>query len=97
MNPSTTQNSETLAGSDDTSLTESPSADPSISPIAPPMIVSVTAKNTMPGHQPGDKGTVLAGPILRGGQEACYIVAMDKGGGTTTSSIFGAEEIEPDV
>lgn len=58
--------------------------------------VRVTTQNTMPGHQPGDKGTVLAGPIFRGSNEPYYIVAMDKGGAAKTSTIFGAAEIELD-
>ena len=58
--------------------------------------VRVTANTSVPGHQPGDKGTVLVGPIVRGGGEPYYIVAMDKGGNGTTTTIFRIDEIEPD-
>jgi hypothetical protein len=59
--------------------------------------VRVTPRTTVPGNRPGDKGTVLVGPIMRGGGRPYYIVAMDDGGHATTNTIFSAEEIEPDV
>lgn len=59
--------------------------------------VRVTANSTMRGYQPGDKGTVLVGPILRRSGQPYYIVAMDKDSGSTTNSIFSADEIEADV
>ncbi len=57
--------------------------------------VHVSARSTVPGHQPGEKGTVMFGPILRAGSKPYYIVAMDKGDATTTT-IFSIDEIEPD-
>lgn len=59
--------------------------------------VRVTAVARVPGHLPGEKGTVLVGPILRGGGQPYYIVAMDKEGATSTNTIFSIDEIEPDV
>lgn len=58
--------------------------------------VRVTALARVPGHQPGDKGIVLVGPIVRGSGEPYYIVAMDKGENGTTTTIFTIDEIEPD-
>ena len=59
--------------------------------------VRVRTNMTVPGHQPGDKGTVVNGPILRASGEPFYIVAMDKRGTDTGDTIFSADEIEVDV
>ncbi|HTU17004.1 MAG TPA: hypothetical protein VMG10_02985 [Gemmataceae bacterium] len=59
--------------------------------------VRVTTASRVPGHPPGEEGTVLVGPILRGGGKPYYIVAIDKASTSTTSSIFAADEIEPAV
>jgi hypothetical protein len=57
--------------------------------------VRVTTANIMPGYRPGEKGTVLWGPIFQDSCEPYYIVAMGKED-ATTSIIFGANEIERD-
>jgi hypothetical protein len=63
--------------------------------------VHVTVNAAMLGYQPGDKGTVLIGPILRkDGGEPFYIVAMDKKStyrNDTSNTIFCASEIELDI
>jgi len=45
------------------------------------------------GIEPGDKGTIVAGPIVRDAQEPYYLVAMDKTEEATTT-ILAAGEIE---
>lgn len=57
--------------------------------------VRVASRSKVPGHQPGDRGTVLLGPILGDGSKPYYIVAMDKGA-TPTTTTFSIDEIEPD-
>jgi hypothetical protein len=60
--------------------------------------VRVTSRNRVKGYQPGDKGVVLEGPTAyAGSSDTSYIVAMDKDGPGVTSTIFAADEIEPDV
>lgn len=58
--------------------------------------VRVATNVATSGCQPGDKGTVLTGPILHRG-EVHYIVAIDKRGADSTSAMLKAEEIEPDA
>lgn len=58
----------------------------------------VTARCRMSGYSPGDKGTVLEGPVgYAGASDQSYVVAMDKDGPGSTTAIFGAGDIEPDV
>jgi hypothetical protein len=58
--------------------------------------VRLTANVAKSRYQPGDKGTVLVGPILGGGGKLHYVVAMDKAGADSTSIILSEEEIELD-
>lgn len=57
--------------------------------------VRVSVRSKVPGHQPGDTGTVVWGPILRNGSKPYYIVAMDHDTAATTT-IFHIDEIEPE-
>ena len=58
----------------------------------------VTARSRVEGYQPGDNGGVLEGPAVDAGvSDTSYVVAMDKGGPGSTSTVFAAEDIEPDV
>ena len=58
----------------------------------------VTARSRVEGYQPGDKGVVLEGPtVYAGAGDASYVVAMDKDGPGRTSTVFSADDIEPDV
>ena len=50
--------------------------------------------NTTLGIEPGDKGTIVAGPIVRDAQEPYYLVTMDEAEEATT--ILAAGEIELD-
>jgi hypothetical protein len=59
--------------------------------------VRIATNFPLPGYQPGDKGTVLTGPILRPNGQPYYIVAMDAASRYTPNAILGAEEIEPDA
>jgi hypothetical protein len=59
--------------------------------------IRISTEFPKPGFQPGDKGTVLFGPILRGNGQPYYIVTMDTGGCYSSNSIFCVDEIEPDV
>lgn len=59
--------------------------------------VRITVNAARSGCQPGEKGTVLIGPILRGDGGLYYIVTLDKGGADATSVIFKAEEVEPEL
>lgn len=59
--------------------------------------IRVATNAAISGCQPGDKGTVLTGPILRGGGGLYYVVALDKRGADSTSMILKAEQIEPDM
>jgi hypothetical protein len=59
--------------------------------------VRVTLRSRVKGYQPGDKGVVLEGPtVYADASDTSYVVAMDKDGPGSTSTIFGADEIEPD-
>ena len=60
--------------------------------------VRVTARSRVEGYQPGDKGVVLEGPaVYAGASDTSYVVAMDKDGPGSTSTVFAADDIEPDV
>jgi hypothetical protein len=60
--------------------------------------VRVTPGSRVKGYQPGDKGVVLEGPtVYAGASDTSYVVAMDKDGPGSTSTVFSADEIEPDV
>jgi hypothetical protein len=60
--------------------------------------VRVTPRSRVKGYQPGDKGVVLECPTAYAGSgDISYVVAMDKDGLGVTSTIFAADEIEPDV
>ena len=60
--------------------------------------VSVTARRRVEGYQPGDKGVVLEAPaVYAGASDTSYVVAMDKGGPGNTSTVFAADDIEPDL
>ena len=49
------------------------------------------------GYQVGDKGTVLDGPSnYDDSEEESYVVGMDKDAPGSTTTIFNAEDIEPD-
>jgi hypothetical protein len=59
--------------------------------------VRITATKDQSGYQPGDKGTVLRGPIIAvDGSGSFYIVTMDKDGAGSWT-LFDTEEVEPDV
>jgi hypothetical protein len=68
---------------------------PNLKPGDRVRVTANAAKSSL--YQPGDKGTVLVGPILRGGGKLYYIVGMDKAPADTTSIILSAGEIELDV
>ena len=58
----------------------------------------VTPGSRVKGYQPGDKGVVLEGPaVYAGASDTSYVVAMDKDGPGSTSTVFAADDIEPDV
>jgi hypothetical protein len=60
--------------------------------------VRVTSRSRVKGYQPGEKGTVLEGPATyAGASERSYVVAMDKDGPASTSTVFTADEIEADT
>lgn len=59
--------------------------------------IRISTNFPQPGYQPGDKGTVLNGPILRGNGQPYYIVAMDAASRYTDRAILSADEIEPDA
>ena len=60
--------------------------------------VRVTPQSRIKGYQPGDKGTVLEGPnVYAGASDTSYVVAMDKDGPGSTSTVFSADDIEPDA
>jgi hypothetical protein len=60
--------------------------------------VRVTPRSRVKGYQAGDKGVVLEGPTAyAGASDTSYVVAMDKDGPGSTSTIFAADDIEPDV
>jgi hypothetical protein len=59
--------------------------------------VRVTARCRMSGYIPGDQGTVLEGPAgYAGASDQSYVVAMDKDGPGSTTTVFGADDIEAD-
>jgi hypothetical protein len=58
--------------------------------------VRVTARCRMSGYGPGDQGTVLEGPAA-GAADPSYVVARDKDGPGSTTAVFAADEIEPDL
>ena len=58
--------------------------------------VRVTTRCRLSGYRPGDKGTVLEGPPA-GAADPSYVVAMDKDGPGSTTTVFGADDIEPDT
>jgi len=58
----------------------------------------VRVKRAQRSYDVGDKGTVIEGPsTYAGAADTSYVVAMDKDGSGSTSTVFGADEIEPDV
>ena len=58
----------------------------------------VTARSRVEGYRPGDKGVAMEGPaVYAGASDTSYVVAMDKGGPGSTSTVYSAEDIEPDV
>jgi hypothetical protein len=57
----------------------------------------IAANAKIPFHEPGDKGTVMLGPIPREGAKPYYIVSMDEVGDAMTNTMCSADEIEPDV
>jgi hypothetical protein len=59
--------------------------------------VRVTASGRPAGCQPGDKGTVALGPMNSAGDALYYFVSMDKDGAASTTILFRAGDIEPDV
>jgi hypothetical protein len=59
--------------------------------------VRITPRCRRRDYKAGDKGTVLEGPADRAGAgEQSYVVAMDKDGPSSTSVVFGADDIESD-
>jgi len=57
----------------------------------------VRVKRALRGYQAGDKGTVLDGPSsYEGATDESYVVAMDKDGPGSTTTVFGADDIEAD-
>lgn len=57
----------------------------------------VRVKRALRGYQAGDKGTVMEGPSsYAGAADKSYVVAMDKDGPGSTTTIFGADDIEAD-
>jgi hypothetical protein len=59
--------------------------------------VRVTARCRVRGYSPGDKGTVMSGPMDADEGLREYSVSMDKDGPAVTAPVFGENEIEPDV
>jgi hypothetical protein len=60
--------------------------------------VRVTLRSRVKDYRPSDKGVVLEGPtVYAGASDTSYVVAMDKDGPGSTSTVFAADDIEPDV
>ena len=56
--------------------------------------VRVSERNRRKGRHPGEKGTVLRGPIGTADHKVYYLVTL---GRTAPERILAADEVEPDV